>query len=208
MRQNRRIWSHLKCIFRAYDTILNRKTGHKYGVFINFCQIIIQERCWILFFCNLKNRNSLERTLNLISDIRYELFSPQVIQETIEGEVIIISLESGNYYNLNISGGDIWQLALSSHSQSEIIEVLKRRYSTGSIDLSDVVLAFLSQLIDHQLLKPSAEQKKLWADEEQVQIEKSLFVEPKLEVYTDMQELLLLDPIHEVDENGWPARRE
>ena len=28
--------------------------------------------------------------------------------------------------------------------------------------------------------------------------------EPRLDKYTDMQELLLLDPIHEVDERGWP----
>jgi hypothetical protein len=28
-----------------------------------------------------------------------------------------------------------------------------------------------------------------------------------LERYTDMQELLLLDPIHDVDESGWPHRK-
>jgi hypothetical protein len=30
------------------------------------------------------------------------------------------------------------------------------------------------------------------------------FVAPVLDKYTDMQELLLLDPIHEVDASGWP----
>ena len=29
---------------------------------------------------------------------------------------------------------------------------------------------------------------------------------PQLEQYSDMSELLLLDPIHEVDEQGWPKR--
>jgi hypothetical protein len=33
------------------------------------------------------------------------------------------------------------------------------------------------------------------------------FVRPVLERYTDMQELLLLDPIHDVDETGWPRRK-
>ena len=32
------------------------------------------------------------------------------------------------------------------------------------------------------------------------------YAAPKLSTYTDMQELLLLDPIHEVDESGWPAQ--
>ena len=29
---------------------------------------------------------------------------------------------------------------------------------------------------------------------------------PALAKFTDMQELLLLDPVHEVDEAGWPNR--
>ena len=34
------------------------------------------------------------------------------------------------------------------------------------------------------------------------------WIAPKLTVYEDMQDLLLLDPIHDVDETGWPARRQ
>ena len=34
------------------------------------------------------------------------------------------------------------------------------------------------------------------------------FVAPQLHKYTDMQELLLLDPIHDVDQEGWPATTE
>ena len=29
-----------------------------------------------------------------------------------------------------------------------------------------------------------------------------------MEKYDDMQELLLLDPIHEVDEAGWPVKKD
>ena len=32
------------------------------------------------------------------------------------------------------------------------------------------------------------------------------FVTPELHKFTDMQELLLVDPIHEVTEEGWPLR--
>jgi hypothetical protein len=37
---------------------------------------------------------------------------------------------------------------------------------------------------------------------------KKAFEPPTLAVYTDMQELLLLDPIHDVDETGWPQRQD
>jgi len=32
------------------------------------------------------------------------------------------------------------------------------------------------------------------------------FSTPTMSVYTDMEDLLLLDPIHDVDETGWPVR--
>jgi hypothetical protein len=38
--------------------------------------------------------------------------------------------------------------------------------------------------------------------------ERATFIAPVLAVYTDMQDLLLLDPIHDVDEIGWPTRRD
>ena len=31
-----------------------------------------------------------------------------------------------------------------------------------------------------------------------------VFSPPVVEKYTDMQDLVLLDPVHEVDERGWP----
>ena len=37
------------------------------------------------------------------------------------------------------------------------------------------------------------------------EIERPVFKPPLLKRYTDMQELLILDPIHEVDDTGWPA---
>ena len=33
------------------------------------------------------------------------------------------------------------------------------------------------------------------------------FEKPVLQKHTDMQELLLLDPIHEIDEKGWPSKK-
>jgi hypothetical protein len=33
-----------------------------------------------------------------------------------------------------------------------------------------------------------------------------VWVAPTLTVYADMQDLFQLDPIHDVDETGWPSR--
>jgi len=143
-----------------------------------------------------------------MDQVRYEIYSPQVIQETIEGEVIIVSLDSGNYYSLNRSGGEVWQLALASYSQAEIISELQRSYLSGGVNPGDTVPGFLNQLVEHQLLKPSSAGKTPQPKKNQKIETNNPFEEPRLEAYSDMQELLLLDPIHEVDESGWPTRKE
>jgi hypothetical protein len=33
-----------------------------------------------------------------------------------------------------------------------------------------------------------------------------VYAKPELQVYSDMKDLLLLDPIHDVSEEGWPIR--
>ncbi len=35
---------------------------------------------------------------------------------------------------------------------------------------------------------------------------KTAFVTPELTRYTDIEDMLILDPIHEVDASGWPHR--
>ena len=37
---------------------------------------------------------------------------------------------------------------------------------------------------------------------------KEPFRAPQIRAYTDMQDLLMIDPIHDVDETGWPVRRD
>jgi hypothetical protein len=38
-------------------------------------------------------------------------------------------------------------------------------------------------------------------------VPRAAFSAPVLQKYDDMQDLIMLDPIHEVDDSGWPARK-
>ena len=44
-----------------------------------------------------------------------------------------------------------------------------------------------------------------WKEQITAKESKAVFNAPVLNKYTDMQDLLLLDPIHEVDATGWPS---
>ena len=67
----------------------------------------------------------------------------------------------------------------------------------------------MARLVSERLLEPVAggeESDRTPAADHDAP--KPAFDPPRLEKYSDMQDYLLIDPIHEVDEPGWPAKRE
>jgi hypothetical protein len=79
-------------------------------------------------------------------------------------------------------------------------------------DIRGGVEAFIETLRRESLIVPlEGEPAKSAAVPEQeasVSEKRPDFIPPKLRKYTDMQDLLLLDPIHEVDEQGWPIAKD
>jgi hypothetical protein len=136
--------------------------------------------------------------------------SPHVIHETIDGEVIVINLASGNYYSVKGAGAEIWDVIQSSPgaNPSTIAAVTAARFGRGSDEVAEEIAAFLEALQREELVavtengaptptalgNGSANGAKA-------------FEPPLLEKYTDMQDLVLLDPVHEVDSVGWPQAK-
>ena len=52
--------------------------------------------------------NSKRRHNQWINLVHFRINSPKVIHETIDGETVIVNLDSGNYYSLDDIGADIW----------------------------------------------------------------------------------------------------
>ena len=133
---------------------------------------------------------------------RFKINGPDVIAETIDGEAIIINLNSGAYYSSLGSGGAIWQAIIASHSVEETLELLAARYGAERNTIEPEVSQFVSQLVDEGLVIESSEPS---ATDDVAFGATGSFETPVLSKYTDMQELLLLDPIHDVDPKiGWP----
>jgi hypothetical protein len=126
-----------------------------------------------------------------------------VVSDVIEGEVVIINLESGNYYSIAVTGVEIWEALNEGATLEEIIERVSQHYEAKQGEISSGVSAFIAQLQGEQLII-NAENKGQRKLERTGGEEKRLFEAPRLEVFTDMQDFLLVDPIHEVDERGFP----
>lgn len=137
---------------------------------------------------------------------RYRINAPQVIHETIERETVIINLEAGTYYSLDALGAEVWNRVAAGETGAEVAAALRERDAAAD----EAVPRLLRQLRQERLIVPVDGE----ADEDDgalAELADSLPGEPDetfvLRKYTDMRELLLLDPIHEVQEAGWPYKK-
>jgi hypothetical protein len=142
-----------------------------------------------------------------MEDARFRTNSPPVVYETVEGETIVVNLETGSYYDLNEVGGYIFAAFERGASVADVARAVAAGCDEEPGVVHAAVGAFASRLTEEQLLIPAgmngrAESAPMSAGPESP----ARFAEPALNKYTDMQELLLLDPVHEVSEAGWPSK--
>jgi hypothetical protein len=130
--------------------------------------------------------------------------NPQVIHETIDGETIIIDLVSGTYYSLQGTGPEIWNRLAGGQSATRIVDGLAPGHAGDRAEVEAAVAAFLRELESEQLIAPAESNGNGMAAEADGAEAAGPFAPPKLEKYTDMQDIILLDPVHKVDDRGWP----
>lgn len=137
---------------------------------------------------------------------RFQVNSPQVVHETIDGEVVIIHLDTGCYYSLDGIGAVIWNWLDHGASLGETGQWLGQHYPASQSDAAATVARLVAELQAEELLKPlSGEPAPDGGPSGPGAALPPSFQTPVLHKHTDMQDLLLLDPIHEVDETGWPS---
>jgi Coenzyme PQQ synthesis protein D (PqqD) len=134
----------------------------------------------------------------------------QVLHESIDGEVIVIDLTTGSYYSLRGSAAEAWELVQRSPgaTSGQVAEAVAAHYTEDAGGVFPAVVRFLQELADEGLVdvvEASDEPVSLSLPEQNGRAPRS-FAPPVLEKYTDMQDLVLLDPVHQVDQAGWPRQ--
>ena len=131
--------------------------------------------------------------------------SPNVVREFFDGEVVVVNLESGSYYSLENVASIIWLLFEQQQSADEIVTQLSRHYKMDSGHLRISFDKFIGQLISEKLVVVEQKAGERFGNRDVSEIVNNAsanFTEPTARKYNDMQDLLLLDPIHDVDEAG------
>lgn len=137
-----------------------------------------------------------------MSNVAYRINTPKVVHETIEGEVVIINLDSGAYYSLDQAGAGLWAELERGVGVDDLARYLEAHYAADAAEAATAVQALVAALETEGLVRPAGPATTPATYQNG---HRQPFIAPALQKHTDMQDLLLLDPIHEVDETGWPS---
>lgn len=130
----------------------------------------------------------------------------RVVYEVLNTEVIVVDFGTGNYYALIHIAKQIWQLIEQKTCVEKMVELLSNRYQKDEDLIVNDLEMFIGELLENGLIEPfdgDACMDPILSPSEGWEYDV-----PTLQKYTDVQSLLLLDPIHEVAEVGWPAKQD
>lgn len=137
----------------------------------------------------------------------YILNEEKMFYDEADGIGIIINFTTGIYYSLNLIGTAIYRSVVANGlSVYAVIEYLKTCENCPK-NIEELVLNFFEDLVEKEVLikKESQEDIEIEIDIEKKDLREGF--EPIFDEYSEVQDLILADPIHEVDPNlGWPSK--
>jgi hypothetical protein len=130
---------------------------------------------------------------------RFEIKSPEVVYDEIDGEYVIVDLASGKYFRIQGESSKLFALVISGQE----LQTNKNSFSSRTAELID---STVRTLVDNSIIREATAQNSAGSLDETVSFDLNEFV---IEEFTDLQDIIGLDPIHEVDLNqGWPIADE
>lgn len=133
------------------------------------------------------------------SDHAYRFKNPPCIHEVVEDEVIIINMEKGHYYNIKGAAKQVFVDLINGVKLDELSQ-----FNQWDKNIEEKLAQFIESLVQENIIEVSQQNKDTRVNISSITIS-NLDEDMRLHTYTDMEEILGLDPIHEVDhQEGWP----
>jgi hypothetical protein len=139
-----------------------------------------------------------------LSESVFEVNEPMVISETIDEETIIINLTTGNYFSLKHSGSAIWAGIQQSVKVADMAALVRSQFDAANHDVEPEIAALVERLIAEDLIRHKDGPASALGTSSVGDAHRQPYLPPLLDKFTDMEAMLLLDPVHDVDEQGWP----
>jgi hypothetical protein len=81
----------------------------------------------------------------------------ELVSSDLDGETVLLSIETGKYYNMDPIGSRIWELIKEPISVSQLIDILLGEFKVDREQCEAEVLAFLNKLAGDHLIRAANE---------------------------------------------------
>lgn len=68
-------------------------------------------------------------------------------ETTIDGEVVVMSLESGSFFSLTQTAATAWQLIDGTRDLAQLVDALGAHYGTAPADIEADIRGFVAELV-------------------------------------------------------------
>jgi hypothetical protein len=140
----------------------------------------------------------------------YRVNRPRFVDETVDGEALVMDMVKGNYYSCVGASAYAWNALVAGMSPAELAPLIAERYGVSAADAAGDVDRFVATLVDEEMLHPVDAPPDAPSESPVDRAALDAAVPPgeygglTLERFTDLADLILLDPVHDVSEVGWP----
>ncbi len=134
--------------------------------------------------------------------MQYKQNTEHVAAEEFDGEFVLINFARGTYFSLRNAAVDVWQQFENGATREAVGDRIAARFSVSGDAVQAELERCIGTLIEEELIceaDAAGPGVETWSSQ--------AYEAPVVEVYSDLQDLIILDPVHEVDDAmGWPRR--
>ena len=123
--------------------------------------------------------------------------------ERVNGEVIIISFNSGKYFSLSGTAADVWQILTSGIEEAQLIKLLAAAWEVESLT-SEEVRPFIEDCLFEGLITETSASEASSVIELPSDLDRSKWVNPFLMTFGNLKDLIMVDPVHDASLINWP----
>ena len=135
----------------------------------------------------------------------YVLNEAKMFSDIADGIAIVINSETGIYYGMNGFGTAVFENILNGASTEDILAAAKAIPGAPD-DMEARLESFVADLVKYELVLEGEAESAVNLDAAVAETDGFVL---QVQEYSDAQELLLADPIHEVrDDTGWKPEKD
>jgi len=139
---------------------------------------------------------------------KFVINTAHVSSEIFGEEAVIVNFMTGKYFGMTGSAPVIWKLFESPVSHDDVMASFSGLNGLSN-EIKQQMQTFMDILLQENLIVDAGESDTGNPEPEAISLNSDVLqIPPIIEIFDDLQELIVLDPIHDADpEHGWPAQQ-